>query len=152
VQRTYVNATRANCLWCAIAGHLKESLLLQLPFYHINSTMNDGRQLELWFSTKADGRKTFGVEMHESSLEKKGARKAPAAVIKEAEGAFGKPHGQMGRRCRVSALTVQHVKPLYAATGARSDRRLQHPGPGTFPRPCSNSKASTGAASPIDRW
>ncbi len=74
-----------------IGGHLKDSLLLQLPYYHINSTTKDGKQLELWFSSKDDGRRTFGVEMHES-LRDKGARsEAPSAAIDEAQAAFGKP-------------------------------------------------------------
>jgi hypothetical protein len=72
-----------------IAGHLKDSLLRELPFYHMNSTMKDGRQLELWFSTKADGRKTFGVELHEVFDGKQA--KDPAAANTEAEAAFGKP-------------------------------------------------------------
>jgi hypothetical protein len=72
-----------------IAGHLKDSLLRELPFYHMNSTMKDGRQLELWFSTNADGRKIFGVELHEV-FEGKRARD-PAAATRDAEAAFGKP-------------------------------------------------------------
>src|SRR5208282_6636365 len=72
-----------------IAGHLQESLLRELPFYHMNSTLKDGRQLELWFSTKADGRKIFGVELHEIFEGKKA--KDPAAATKDAEAAFGKP-------------------------------------------------------------
>lgn len=73
-----------------IAGHLKDSLLRELPFHHINSTMKDGRQLELWFSTKADGRKVFGVELHEF-FEDKARSKTPAAAIGEVQAAFGKP-------------------------------------------------------------
>ena len=73
-----------------IHGHLKDSLLPELPFYHINSTMRDDRQLELWFSAKEDGRKTFGVEYHQT-LEGKAGSKDPATAIKQAEAAFGKP-------------------------------------------------------------
>lgn len=74
-----------------IGGHVKDSLLLQLPYYHINSTTKDGKQLELWFSSEEDGRKTFGVEMHESRQEKGARSEAPAAAIAEAQAAFGKP-------------------------------------------------------------
>jgi len=72
-----------------IAGHLHDSVLRELPFHHINSTMKDGRQLELWFSSREDGRKIFGVEFH-VTLEGK-AGKDPSAARKEAEAAFGKP-------------------------------------------------------------
>ncbi len=73
-----------------IAGHLKASVLRELPFHHINSTMKDGRELELWFSSRAEGRRIFGVQLHEV-LEGKGKGKDAAAAIKEAEAAFGKP-------------------------------------------------------------
>jgi hypothetical protein len=72
-----------------IAGHLKDSLLREMPFYHMNSTMKDGRQLELWFSTRADGRKVFGVELHEIFEGKKA--KDPDSAARDAQAAFGKP-------------------------------------------------------------
>lgn len=74
-----------------IGGHVKDSLLLQLPYYHMNSTAKDGKQLELWFSSKDDGRKTFGVEMHESLRDNAGRSEAPSKAIGEAQAAFGKP-------------------------------------------------------------
>jgi len=74
-----------------IGGHLEDSLLLQLPYHHINSTTKDGKQLELWFSSQEDGRKTFGVEMHDSRRENGGSTEAPSAAIEEAQAAFGKP-------------------------------------------------------------
>jgi len=74
-----------------IGGHVKESLLLQLPYYHMNSTTKDGKQLELWFSSKNDGRKIFGVEMHETLRDKGDRSEAPSKAIDEAQAAFGKP-------------------------------------------------------------
>jgi hypothetical protein len=74
-----------------IGGNVKDSLLLQLPYYHMNSTTKDGQQLELWFSSKDDGRKIFGVEMHESQRDKGDRSEAPSKAIDEAQAAFGKP-------------------------------------------------------------
>jgi hypothetical protein len=86
-----------------IAGHLKDSLLRELPFHHINSTMKDGRELELWFSTREDGRKIFGVQFHQT-FEGGTQPKNPAAATKEAEAAFGQPDRVFNSR--LAGMTV----------------------------------------------
>ena len=72
-----------------IGPNLKSSGLNQTPFYHINSTLKDGRDFELWFSSADDGRKTFGVRLNIPYSDKRNQLVTDA--IKEVETAFGKP-------------------------------------------------------------
>ena len=72
-----------------LGDNVKSSGLSESPFYHIDTVLKDGRKLGLWFSSAADGRKTFGVHLETPWIEK------PTADFKQAvdalEAAWGKP-------------------------------------------------------------
>jgi hypothetical protein len=71
-------------------GHnVKESGLDESPFYHIDTTLKDGRKLELWFSSESDGRKTFGIHF-ETPWSEKPTRDFKHA-LEEVRRAFGQP-------------------------------------------------------------
>ncbi len=72
-----------------LAHNVQSSGLEESPFYHIDTTLKDGRSVELWFSSAEDGRKTFGVSF-ETPYSEKPSRLLEAAV-KEVESAYGKP-------------------------------------------------------------
>jgi hypothetical protein len=86
-------------------GHnVKSSGLEESPFYHIDTKLKDGRTLELWFSTKQDGRATFGIKMSAPSSDKPPTRSYDAA-LKELEAAYGKPDLDFSG----STVTTQHI-------------------------------------------
>ena len=105
-----------------IAGNLKDSVLTEWPFYHIQTTLKDGRLLQLWFSSGTDGRKTFGVHLELPWSDKpKRSLKAEREAI---EAAFGAPDVELGP----PSLTSQKIlviadrtmdKDRYAAVVAR---------------------------------
>ena len=72
-----------------IGTNLRSSGLNESPFYRINSTLKDGRDFELWFSSAADGRKTFGVRLNMPWLDE--GYKPMTDALKDVETAFGKP-------------------------------------------------------------
>jgi hypothetical protein len=71
-----------------IGPNLKASGLNEVPFYHIDSTLKDGRTFELWFSTAEDGRKVFGVRLNIPYSDKR--KDLVSDTIKEVETAYGK--------------------------------------------------------------
>jgi hypothetical protein len=72
-----------------IGENLRSSVLNESPFYHINSTLKDGRDLDLWFSSAADGRKVFGIRLDIPYSDRRGQRVKEA--LAQIEAAFGKP-------------------------------------------------------------
>ena len=72
-----------------IGPNLKSSDLNESPFYHIDSTLKDGRTFELWFSAAEDGRKVFGVRLNIPYSDKR--KELVLEAIKEVESAYGKP-------------------------------------------------------------
>jgi hypothetical protein len=73
-----------------LGGNVKSSGLEESPFYHIDTTLKDGRTRELWFSSKNDGRKVFGVQM-QMPYSDKPPTKSYASARKELETAYGQP-------------------------------------------------------------
>ncbi|HTY55895.1 MAG TPA: hypothetical protein VMB26_11865 [Candidatus Binataceae bacterium] len=72
-----------------LGGNVRESGLNESPFYRINTTLKDGRKLELWFSSADDGHKTFGVYLDTPWNDK--PIKDFKQAADEAHAAFGKP-------------------------------------------------------------
>jgi hypothetical protein len=70
-----------------IGPNLRDSGLNESPFYHIDSTLKDGRTFELWFSSEDDGQKVFGVRLTLPYDEKR--YKPFAEVLREIETAYG---------------------------------------------------------------
>jgi hypothetical protein len=87
-----------------VAHNVTSSGLQESPFYHIDTTLKDGRTLELWFSSAQDGRATFGVKMDTPWSDKPPTRSYDAAV-KELETAYGKPDLEFTG----STVTTQHI-------------------------------------------
>jgi len=72
-----------------LGGNVKSSGLQESPFYHIHTVLKDKRELELWFSSAEDSRKTFGIHLEMPWTEK--PTKNFAGAVAELEAAFGKP-------------------------------------------------------------
>lgn len=72
-----------------IGANLKASSLSESPFYHIDTTLKDGRDFELWFSSAEDGRRVFGIRLNIPYSDKR--VKLIKDAIAEVEAAFGKP-------------------------------------------------------------
>ncbi len=87
-----------------LAHNVKSSGLQESPFYHIDTTLKDGRTIELWFSSEQDGRATFGIKMDTPWSDKPPTRSYDAAV-KELEAAYGKPDLEFTG----STVTTQHI-------------------------------------------
>lgn len=87
-----------------LARNVKSSGLQESPFYHIDTTLKDGRTIELWFSSEQDGRATFGIKMSMPWSDKPPTRAYDAAV-KELEAAYGKPDLEFTG----STVTTQHI-------------------------------------------
>lgn len=86
-----------------IGKSLRSSVLIESPFYHIQSSLQDERKLELWFSSAEDGRRIFGVRL---TLPYSKRRKATLEdTIAELRTAFGPPDLTL----KSSALAAQAV-------------------------------------------
>ncbi|HVN64798.1 MAG TPA: hypothetical protein VMT58_09190 [Candidatus Binataceae bacterium] len=72
-----------------LGNNVKSSGLQESPFYHIDTTLKDGRKVELWFSSAEDGRKTFGV--HLETPWKENQTNSFASALAELQAAWGKP-------------------------------------------------------------
>ena len=46
-----------------LGSNVLSSGLDESPFYHIDTVLKDGRTFTLWFSSAADGRKSFGIHL-----------------------------------------------------------------------------------------
>ena len=73
----------------ALGGRVKDSVLVQSPFWHIETKLEGERRLQLWFSSAEDGRKVFGVRLSAPSAKARGGE--ASAVLAELEAAYGKP-------------------------------------------------------------
>jgi hypothetical protein len=68
---------------------LKDSVLIETPIQHIESRFTDNRSLELWFSSREDGRRIFWAHLTQSFGEGKQIR--PETALANFEAIFGKP-------------------------------------------------------------
>ncbi len=104
-----------------LGKNVKSSGLTESPFWHINTELKDGRDLTLWFSSAADGRKIFGIRLETPWIEKPtaDALRALAAV----QAAYGSPDldlrsGTGGQRIQVFVDRTM-PKARYAAVRTR---------------------------------
>lgn len=67
---------------------LKDSVLIEAPIQHIESHFTEDRTLELWFSSKEDGRRVFWARLSQSFEHK---AMEPETAIANFEATFGKP-------------------------------------------------------------
>lgn len=68
---------------------LKDSVLIEAPVQHIESHFTEGRSLELWFSSKEDGRRVFWARLSQSFENAKPMR--PETALANFQATFGKP-------------------------------------------------------------
>lgn len=68
---------------------LKDSVLIEAPIQHIESHFTDNRALELWFSSKEDGRRVFWAHLTQGFDEGKEIK--PETALANFEATFGKP-------------------------------------------------------------
>ena len=67
---------------------LKDSVLIETPVQHIKSHFTEGRSLELWFSSKEDGRRVFWA--HLTQVLEQGQEIAPEIALANFEATYGK--------------------------------------------------------------
>jgi hypothetical protein len=67
---------------------LKDSVLIGAPIQHIESHFTEDRTLELWFSSKEDGRRVFWARLSQS-FERTAMK--PETTLANFEAIFGKP-------------------------------------------------------------
>jgi hypothetical protein len=72
-----------------LLGELKDSVLIEAPVNHITSNFTEGRNLELWFSSREDGRRIFWVNLAQTFAE--GKEQTPQNVLQNFEATYGKP-------------------------------------------------------------
>jgi hypothetical protein len=72
-----------------LGKNVKSSGLVESPFWHIDTALKDGRALELWFSSAADGRKIFGIRLETPWVD--GAKRDANRILAEVQSAYGKP-------------------------------------------------------------
>ncbi len=68
---------------------LKDSVLVETPIQHIQSRFTDKRRLELWFSSREDGRRVFWAHLTQEFDE--GKEPSPETALANFEATFGKP-------------------------------------------------------------
>jgi hypothetical protein len=68
---------------------LKDSVLIETPIRHIVSHFTDNRSLELWFSSREDGRRVFWAHLTQSF--DGGQEIKPETALANFEAIFGKP-------------------------------------------------------------
>lgn len=68
---------------------LKDSVLIETPVQHIQSSFTENRRLELWFSSREDGRRIFWAHLTQSFDE--GKESTPETALANFETVFGKP-------------------------------------------------------------
>ncbi len=67
---------------------LKDSVLIETPIRHIVSHFTEDRSLELWFSSREDGRRVFWAHLTQSF---EGREIRPEIALANFEATFGKP-------------------------------------------------------------
>ena len=68
---------------------LEDSVLIEAPVQHIESHFTEARSLELWFSSKEDGRRVFWARLSQSFEKLKPMK--PETALANFEATFGKP-------------------------------------------------------------
>jgi hypothetical protein len=68
---------------------LKDSVLIEAPIQHIQSHFTENRTLELWFSSKEEGRRVFWAHLTQEFTEGKEIK--PETALANFEATFGKP-------------------------------------------------------------
>jgi len=68
---------------------LKDSVLIEAPIQHIESHFTENRALELWFSSREDGRRVFWARLTQSFDE--GKEMKPETALANFEATFGRP-------------------------------------------------------------
>ena len=68
---------------------LKDSVLIEAPIQHIESHFTENRALELWFSSREDGRRVFWARLTQRFDEGKDMK--PEMALANFEATFGKP-------------------------------------------------------------
>lgn len=68
---------------------LKDSVLIETPIQHIESHFTEGRELELWFSSREDGRRIFWAHLTQSFAGGKEIK--PDTALANFEAIFGEP-------------------------------------------------------------
>ncbi len=76
-------------------GELEDSVLVEAPIPHIESRFTDNRRLELWFSSREDGRRLFWARLTQGF---EGRNVKPETALANFEATFGAPD-------KVAALT-----------------------------------------------
>lgn len=72
-----------------LGGILQDSVLIEAPIQHIQSRFTENRALELWFSSREDGRRVFWA--HLSQGFDQGKEMTPETARANFEATFGKP-------------------------------------------------------------
>jgi hypothetical protein len=72
-----------------LPDNVKSSGLTDAPFKFITTLLEDGRTLQLWFSSAEDGRKTFGVSLETPYIEK--PTRDFGQALSEIQSVWGKP-------------------------------------------------------------
>ncbi len=67
---------------------LKDSVLIEAPIHHIESSFTENRRLELWFSAREDGRRVFWA--HLSQRFEEGKQPTPPMALANFESTYGK--------------------------------------------------------------
>lgn len=68
---------------------LKDSVLIESPIHHIESGFTENRKLQLWFSSREDGRRVFWAHLFQSF--DAGKETTPETALANFESSFGKP-------------------------------------------------------------
>lgn len=72
-----------------LGGILEDSVLIEAPIQHIRSRFTQNRALELWFSSREDGRRVFWAHLSQGFAE--GKELSPETARANFEATFGKP-------------------------------------------------------------
>lgn len=68
---------------------LRDSVLIEAPIAHIESSFTGNRRLELWFSSREDGRRVFWAHLTQGFEGE--AQPSPEIALANFEAVFGKP-------------------------------------------------------------
>lgn len=72
-----------------LIGELKDSVLIEAPIQHIESSFTENRRLQLWFSAREDGRRVFWAHLTQSFGA--GAEQTPESLLANFAATYGKP-------------------------------------------------------------
>lgn len=83
---------------------LTDSVLIETPIQHIESHFTENRALELWFSSREDGRRVFWAHLTQSYDD--GKQQAPETILANFAATYGKPDIQRETKTDVSGSWV----------------------------------------------